>query len=63
VDKYENVYVADFNNDLIRKVSSEGKVTTVAGSGDFGCEDGMAFLSTFSHPIDVASMHTQSIFC
>ena len=36
VDSAGNVYIADFFNDRIRKVSSAGIITTVAGNGSLG---------------------------
>jgi len=36
VDSAGNVYFADANNGIIRKVSAEGIIATIAGSGDYG---------------------------
>ncbi len=55
VDGADNVYVADFGNDTIRKISAAGDVTTVAGrSGVRGAADGVGTAATFSSPGDVA---------
>ena len=53
-DDSGNVYVADRVNHRIRKISSTGIVTTIAGSGVQGFEDGSASMAKFNWPTDVA---------
>ena len=53
VDAEGNVYVADYGNHLIRKVTPEGLVSTLAGSTE-GFRDGSGTSAEFSYPIDVA---------
>ena len=54
VDLQGNVYVADEENDRIRKISPSGVVSTLAGSGARSYLDGIAAFADFSTPKDVA---------
>ncbi len=55
VDTNGNVYVADALNQTIRKITSAGVVTTLAGSaGNPGSDDGIASDARFSGPRGVA---------
>ncbi len=55
VDNNGNVFVADSNNKVIRKITSDGKVTTFAGSaGQTGTVNGKAKSARFVFPSDVA---------
>jgi hypothetical protein len=58
VDHLGNIYVADTLNHRIRKITSNGQVTTVAGSGSVGVgqggfNDGLANQTRFDSPSDV----------
>lgn len=51
VDRNDNVYVADTSNHTIRKISTTGSVTTIAGTaGQEGSADGVGAAARFSHP-------------
>jgi len=55
VDSAGNVFVADYNNHTIRKVTSAGVVTTLAGSaGNSGSSDGTGSSARFHYPLGVA---------
>ena len=56
VDGSGNVYIADQDNNRVRKVDSSGTITTFAGTGvgSFGGDGGSATSSMLSAPYDVA---------
>jgi len=54
VDALGNVYVADRNNHKIRKIASNGDVTTLAGSGSAGSTDANGSSASFNLPFGVA---------
>lgn len=53
VDASENVYVTDYRNERIRKISPTGVVSTLAGSGDFGYVDGLGKSAQFKNPTGI----------
>jgi len=50
VDTSGNLYVADSRNNLIRKISADGDVTTFAGNGKVGAVDGKKDTASFFNP-------------
>lgn len=50
IDDAGNLYITDFNNHRIRKISPKGKVTTLAGSGLPGYMNGPGDKAQFSDP-------------
>ena len=62
VDAAGNVYVADANNDKIRKITPSGVVSTFAGTGEWEGygnlgKDGPGNVATFSSPSDLSLIH------
>ena len=62
VDSSGNVYVADYNNHLIRRIDSSGNVITLAGSGSAGFADGQGSAAKFNFPTGVAADSSGNVY-
>jgi sugar lactone lactonase YvrE len=54
VDPSNNIYVADLGNNAVRMVTPGGQVTTIAGNGTPGYQDGQGMAATFNGPSGIA---------
>ena len=63
IDKTGNIFVADYYDDLIRKIDPSNNVTTFAGGGNLGlANDGKGTAASFFGPIDVKIDATGNIY-
>ncbi len=61
-DSSGNFYIADTYNNVIRKISSGGTVSTLAGSGSYGDATGSATSAQFALPSGVAVGSDSSVY-
>ncbi|MDP7463251.1 MAG: gluconolaconase, partial [SAR324 cluster bacterium] len=54
LDSSGNLFVADRFNNQIRRITPDGTVSTLAGSGSSGSADGAADVATFDAPAGIA---------
>ena len=52
-DATGNLYVADYDNNAIRKIDVNGMVSTLAGNGRQESVDGAGLTASFNHPVSV----------
>lgn len=62
VDGEGNLFIAEVDNHLIRKVSRDGEVSTFAGNGEAGDTDGRGKAARFNHPYKLAFGPSGNLF-
>ncbi|MFT6448402.1 MAG: outer membrane protein OmpA-like peptidoglycan-associated protein [Oleispira sp.] len=63
IDGQGNIYVTDWPNDKIKKITQEGVVTTIAGSGaSAGSPNSNPLLASFNSPKDLAVSPTGDLY-
>jgi len=61
-DHLGNVLVADTRNNKIRKITPDGEVSTIAGTGNFGISNGLALNATFGNPTGIEADEEGNIY-
>jgi sugar lactone lactonase YvrE len=61
-DVSNNLYISDYGNDVIRKISPEGIVTTLAGSSTVGSSNGTGNEASFYNPHGIAVDHLGNVY-
>jgi sugar lactone lactonase YvrE len=62
MDTYGNVFVADANNNAIRKIRPDGTTTTLAGGSGTGNADGTGKAAKFNYPTGVAADRNGNVY-
>lgn len=62
IDKEGNIYIADSGNNCIRRISVDGIVSTFAGTGDAGNNDGDRLSATFNSPTGICTDNNGNFF-
>src|SRR6266849_4769521 len=58
----QDLYVADYGNNLIRKITTAGIVTTLAGNGTIGANNGPGATASFNGPSGVAVDNAGNVY-
>lgn len=61
-DKNGNLFVLDKGNNLIRKISKEGLVTTFCGNGTYGSSVGKPHFTSFQYPESIAIDNANNLY-
>jgi hypothetical protein len=64
LDASNNLYIADYNNYRVRKVTSAGIISTIAGNGNYGYsgDGGLGTNATLYNPADVAVSRSGNVY-
>ncbi len=62
IDPQGNIYITDKNNHRIRRITSNGVVTTLAGNGTIGTVDGTGAIAQFNNPIGLTIDYQNNIY-
>ncbi len=57
-----NIYVTDYKNNKIKKITPSGEVTTLAGNGASGSTDGLGATAQFFHPAGIMVTANNEIY-
>ncbi len=62
IDASNNLYVCEYRGHRVRKITPTGTVTTVAGSGTSGSNNGTGASASFSSPVSLALDNAGNLF-